>query len=313
MKKLIVLLFLCVNVCGYVFASQAIPGPYLKIQPNGDSIYVYFRGDEYGCFYTDLKGNVVDKNEEGYWVYVTMKKGKKVLTNQMVTETSTPKNVDSKGVSNYLAEMRRRNYERKGRYRGLPEFTIKNERVKKWINPKINWDNLKYLKCGYKDLSWLVSTTKFGKYDYSCLILCENDSTKEHCFVHYYVDFSTRVVDTHEITSAIHIYTCSHIFGGFSSTYGSLSVLDFNFFEQINVIKNKQVSMRVNKANRLFEKKYKQVDKLVKLTQERNKKYKYKEYSSCEYCENFFKTHTVIDVIGYSYIKYPRGIENKIK
>ena len=71
--------------------------------------------------------------------------------------------------------------------------------------------------------------------------------------------------------------------------------------------------MRVNKANRLFEKKYKQVDKLVKLTQERNKKYKYKEYSSCEYCENFFKTHTVIDVIGYSYIKYPMGIENKIK
>jgi hypothetical protein len=313
MKKLIVLLFLCVNVCGYVFASQAVPGPYLRIQPNGDSIYVYFRGDEYGSFYTDLKGNVVDKNKEGYWVYVTMKKGKKVLTNQMVTETSTPKNVDSKGVSNYLAEIRRRNYERKGRYRGLPEFTIKNERVKKWINPKINWDNLRYLKCTHKDLSWLVSTTKFGKYDYSCLILCENDSTKEHCFVHYYVDFSTRVVDTHEITSAIHIYTCSRIFGGFSDTYGSLSVLDFNFFEQINVIKNKQVSMRVNKANRLFEKKYKQVDKLVKLTQERNKKYKYKEYSSCEYCENFFKTHTVIDVIGYSYIKYPMGIENKIK
>ena len=231
----------------------------------------------------------------------------------MVTKTSTPKNVDSKGVRNYLAEIRRRNYERKGRYRGLPEFTIKNERVKKWINPKVNWDNLKYLKCTHKDLSWLVSTTKFGKYDYSCLILCENDSTKEHCFVHYYVDFSTRTVDTHEITSAVHIYTCSPIFGGFSDTYGSLSVLDFNFFEQINVIKNKQVSMRVNKANRLFEKKYKQVDKLVKLTQERNKKYKYKEYSSCEYCENFFKTHTVIDVIGYSYIKYPRGIENKIK
>ena len=32
-----------------------------------------------------------------------------------------------------------------------------------------------------------------------------------------------------------------------------------------------------------------------------------------KYCENFFKTHTVIDVIGYSYIKYPMGIENKIK
>ena len=311
MKKLGIILFLCVSVCNYIFASAAIPGPYLEIQPNGDSIYVYFHGDEYMSFCADTKGNVVDKNEDGYWVYVTIKKGKWFLTNQVVSKTSTPKRINKEAIIDYLGNIRKKNYQK--RHRGLPEFTIKNERVKKWINPKINWDNLRYLKCTHKDLSWLVSTTKFGKYDYSCLILCENDSTKEHCFVHYYVDFSTRTVDTHEITSAVYIYACSPIFGGFTSTYGSLSVLDFNFFEQINVIKNKQVSMRVNKANRLFEKKYKQVDKLVKLTQERNKKYKYKEYSSCEYCENFFKTHTVIDVIGYSYIKYPMGIENKIK
>ena len=311
MKRLSVILFLCVSVCNSIFASAAHPGPYLRVQPNGDSIYVYRRADEYSGYYTDLKKNVIDKNEEGYWVYVKIKRGKWFLTNQVVSKTSTPKKIDKEAVMDYIAEASEK--ARRKRYRGLPEFTIKNERVKKWINPKINWDNLKYLKCRYKELSWLIDITKFGKYDYSCLILCENDSTKEHCFVHYYVDFSTRTVDTHEITSAVYIYACSPIFGGFSSTYGSLSVLDFNFFEQINVIKNKQVSMRVNKANRLFEKKYKQVDKLVKLTQERNKKYKYKEYSSCEYCENFFKTHTVIDVIGYSYIKYPMGIENKIK
>ena len=243
MKKIGIILFLCVSVCNYIFAVPVNPTPRKVIQPNGDTICIHPRGDEYGAWTIDDKGNVISKNSEGYWVYVTVKKGKKVLTNQMVTKTSTPKNVDSKGVWNYLEEIRRRNYERKGRYRGLPEFTIKNERVKKWINPKINWDNLKYLKCRYKELSWLIDKTKFGKYDYSCLILCENDSTKEHCFVHYYVDFSTRTVDTHEITSAIHIYTCSYIFGGFSDTYGSLSVLDFNFFEQINVIKNKQVSM----------------------------------------------------------------------
>ena len=67
MKKLIVLLFLCVNVCGYVFASQAIPGPYLKIQPNGDSIYVYFRGDEYGIWNMDVAENnpTVTINLEG--------------------------------------------------------------------------------------------------------------------------------------------------------------------------------------------------------------------------------------------------------
>ena len=51
MKKLSVILFLCVSVCNYIFASQAFPGPYLKIQPTGDSIYVYWRADSmvYGC------------------------------------------------------------------------------------------------------------------------------------------------------------------------------------------------------------------------------------------------------------------------
>ena len=311
MKKIGIILFLCVSVCNYIFAVPVNPTPRKVIQPNGDTICIHPRGDEYGAWTVDDKGNVISKNSEGYWVYVKIKRGKWFLTNQVVSKTSTPKKIDKEAVMDYIRVCREKCYQR--RHRRLPEFSIKNERVKKWINPKINWDNLRYLKCTHKDLSWLVSTTKFGKYDYSCLILCENDSTKEHCFVHYYVDFSTRTVDTHEITSAVYIYACSPIFGGFTSTYGSLSVLDFNFFEQINVIKNKQVSMRVNKANRLFEKKYKQVDKLVKLTQERNKKYKYKEYSSCEYCENFFKTHTVIDVIGYSYIKYPMGIENKIK
>ena len=63
-------MFLCVSICNYIFASQAFPGPYLKIQPNGDSIYVYWQADEYSEYYTDLKKNVVDKNEEGYWVNV---------------------------------------------------------------------------------------------------------------------------------------------------------------------------------------------------------------------------------------------------
>lgn len=303
MKKLIVLLFLCVNVCGYVFASQAIPGPYLKIQPNGDSIYVYFRGDEYGSFNTDLKGYVVDKNEEGYWVYVTLKRGKLFLTNQIVTKTSTPKNVDSKGVRRYLAEMKRRCYDR--RHRRLPEFSIKNERVKKWINPEINWDNIKCLQYKYC-LSWLISITNFGKYDYSCLMLFEDDSTKEPCFVHYYVDFSTRLKETNEVVSVVRVEGCSYSFKG-------LAVLDSNFFEQINIPQNEELRKQVDKMDRIFSRKYKQVDKLAELVQEKNKKYNCKGYSICEDCEDFFKTHTLVDVIGYSYIKYPMGVKYKVK
>ena len=72
MKKISIILFSCIIVCNYVFASAAHPGPYLKIQPNGDSIYVYWRADEYGSYYTDNRGSIIDKNEEGYWVYVAI-------------------------------------------------------------------------------------------------------------------------------------------------------------------------------------------------------------------------------------------------
>ena len=104
MKKLSIILFLCVSVCKGIFASAAYPGPYLRIQPNGDSIYVYWRADEYGEYYTDNKGNVIDKNEESYWVYVTTENNKIILTNQIVTSTSVPININKKSVFNLISQ-----------------------------------------------------------------------------------------------------------------------------------------------------------------------------------------------------------------
>ena len=116
MKKLSVILFLCVSFCNYIFASVAHPGPYLRIQPNGDSIYVYWRADEYGGYYTDLKKNVVDKNEEGYWVYVMAENNKIVLTNQIVTSTSVPINVNRKSVFNLISQKRMEARQKRLRY-----------------------------------------------------------------------------------------------------------------------------------------------------------------------------------------------------
>ena len=67
MKKISIILFLCVSVCNGIFASAAIPGPYLEIQPNGDSIYVYWRADEYGSWNMDVAENnpTVTMNLEG--------------------------------------------------------------------------------------------------------------------------------------------------------------------------------------------------------------------------------------------------------
>ena len=72
MKKLSIILFLCIIVCNYVFAVPVDRTPRKVIQPNGDTIYIHPRGDEYGSYYTDNKGNIIDKNEESYWVYVAI-------------------------------------------------------------------------------------------------------------------------------------------------------------------------------------------------------------------------------------------------
>ena len=307
MKKLSIILFLCASICKGIFASAAIPGPYLEIQPNGDSIYVYFRGDEYLSFCADTKGNVVDKNEDGYWVYVTIKKGKWFLTNQVVSKTSTPKRINKEAIIDYLGNIRKKNYQK--RHRGLPEFTIKNERVKKWMNPKIKWSDIidPTEWCKMEDSSWLVRNTNFGRHDFSCLLLYKNDSTNEYYFVNHYMDFFTRLGNTHDVVSVVDVYRC------YGKSMDGGAVLNSNFFEQINIPQNKQLQRRVNKMDRIFSRKYKRVNKLAELMQEKNKKYNCKEYSICEDCEDFFNTHTLVDVIGYSYIKYPIGVENKMK
>ena len=60
-----------------------------------------------------------------------------------------------------------------------------------------------------------------------------------------------------------------------------------------------------NEINKLFNRTYQQLDELVRLSQERGKKYRYSEYSSCEDCEDFFKTYIFVDIIGYSFVKNP--------
>ena len=72
MKKLSIILFLCVNICYKVFAGPACSKPFQVIQPNGDTIWVALHGDEYASWYEDSKGNVIDRDSTGYWVYVTV-------------------------------------------------------------------------------------------------------------------------------------------------------------------------------------------------------------------------------------------------
>jgi hypothetical protein len=317
MKKLSIILFLCVSVCNFIFASAAHPGPYLRVQPNGDSIYVYWRADEYSGYYTDLKKNVIAENEEGYWVYVKIKRGKWFLTNQVVSKTSTPKKIDKEAVMDYIAEASEK--ARRRRHGGLPEFTIKNERVKKWMNPKIECFNI---KDSIYNLNWLIDKTNFGEYDFSCLLLYKNDSTNEYYFVNHYIDISKRYTE-HNITNVITVVDIYEFDGRYFIGGAILINKNYDFYNQINIAQNNtQLREYIGKINKLFNKKYNQTDKLIKLAYKRKKEYKQVTCFSCEIisealgkinCEEFLNTHTLVDVIGYSYIKYPINVGNKMK
>ena len=313
MKKLGIILFLCVITCNYVFAVPAYPGPYLKVQPNGDSIYVYYHGDERSRgHYTDGKRKRIASNGEGYWVYVTKINGKRFLTDQIVSKTSTFKEVDEKTVLDYWRKTHKRKRGQKGQL--FEYITLNNQLKEYWINPKIKWSDIKDHTgwCNPSGPSWWVGKTEFGRHDFSCLLLYTNDSTNEYYFVNHYMDFSTRLRGTTDVVSVVDVYRC------YAKSIDGGAILSSNFYKQINIPQNKKLRKRINKINKLFNKKYQQIDELVGLTQERNEKYRCSSYSSCEDCEEFFKTHTLVDVIGYSFVKnpvaeYPIGVGNKIK
>ena len=110
MKKLIFILFLCVNICYQALAEPADSTPHKQIQPNGDTIFVSLHGDEFGSWYEDTKGNVIDRNNDGCWVYVSVENNNKILTNQIVSQTSMPIDINRDSIFNFIIQKRSNNY-----------------------------------------------------------------------------------------------------------------------------------------------------------------------------------------------------------
>ena len=66
-------------------------------------------GDEYGSWYEDNRGNIIDVNNDDYWVYVSIENGNKTLTNQIVSQTSVPININRDSVFNFIIQKRTNN------------------------------------------------------------------------------------------------------------------------------------------------------------------------------------------------------------
>ena len=132
MKRIISTLFLFLSIYCLIFAEPADPTPRKVIQSNGDTILISLHGDEYGSWYEDNNGYVISLNNNGVWVYVAAENGEKVLTNQIVSQTSTPININKDSVFNVIRQQRidrysenqdfiiKRNQSNIGEYASLP-------------------------------------------------------------------------------------------------------------------------------------------------------------------------------------------------
>ena len=90
MKNLLLTIAL-IFISHSLFANPINTTPFKVIQPNGDSITIVKKGDEYCSWYETLDGYIVNKNSSNYWVYVTKDTNNKlVLTDQIVGNTSSP-------------------------------------------------------------------------------------------------------------------------------------------------------------------------------------------------------------------------------
>ncbi len=110
MKKLIIFLLFSISVFSAVFASPTDTTLHKDIQPNGDTISISLHGDEYGSWYKNDKGYVIGKNNDGYWVYVSVENNDIILTNQIVSQTSNPVAINRDSIVDFIIQKRANNY-----------------------------------------------------------------------------------------------------------------------------------------------------------------------------------------------------------
>ena len=82
-----------------IFAKPVNSIPFKVYQPNGDSILIVQRGDEYCSWYETLNGYVIDKDSSNNWVYInTNNDNNIILTNQIVNNTYTPYGINLNNI-----------------------------------------------------------------------------------------------------------------------------------------------------------------------------------------------------------------------
>ena len=171
---------------------------------------------------------------------------------------------------------------------------VKNSKPKFCINSKVECCGVKN---PVKNLQWLNFKEDATKSDFSCVLLFKDNSTQEYCIVIRGV----RAMRTEQhliVMDKISIYNCNgeELDNG-AFFRGKPTDVAMNFV----VSQDKKLNKRLNKINK----------RLIKLSEKLDKERKNITESApslqrpnpCQSWEEFITTHTLVDVVAYSYIK----------
>ncbi len=170
---------------------------------------------------------------------------------------------------------------------------VKNSKPKFCINSKVECCGVKN---PVKNLQWLNFKEDATKSDFSCVLLFKDNSTQEY----YFVTREIRPMRTgmHLIVmDKISIYNCDGKELDYGAYFrGKATDVPMNFEAQ-----NKKLNKRLNKISK----------RLIKLENKLDKERgnitesapNLQRPTPCESWENFIKTHTLVEVVAYSYIK----------
>ena len=101
MKKILVIAALCA-VCAGAHAVPAFPGVISRVQPDGDTLHVYLRGDERSHFTMTEDGWQVMEDEKGWLKYAKKnRKGKVVVSWRKAHDAGKRKKCEIKWINKY--------------------------------------------------------------------------------------------------------------------------------------------------------------------------------------------------------------------
>ena len=158
MKRLILLFFIVWSTL-LLMADPANPHPHIVFQPDGDSITLIFKGDEYAHWRETKNGLIVMRDTDGFWKYAMVKKGTMVPSSIIARENDSPNacnpSFNQQDVRALIHKNRKKNRARMNG--GTKAYDVKVRVAKVPIRKE--WVDHKAEACGVKDpivnLDWM--------------------------------------------------------------------------------------------------------------------------------------------------------------